>query len=308
MQRFKNILVIYEGDRVSLDRAVALAQKNGARLTLVQPLGEMPQDAQEVKIGGKSIDLQKLATQELEVPLKKLIAPLEEKGVEISAKVLIGTPFLEIIREVINNKRDLVIKTAEGKGGLNSRLFGSTETHLMRKCPCPVWIMKSGPEKRIQRILASVEPGGSDKEKEHLSTTIMELATSLAKAESAELHIVHAWNLFGESLLRRRGRATNEQVSEILAEIRNRHEHHLNSFIKKFADGNEKVHLIKGEAATVIPEIAKKENIDLLVMGTVCRTGIQGFIIGNTAENVLNVIDCSVLTVKPKGFESPVTV
>jgi nucleotide-binding universal stress UspA family protein len=49
------------------------------------------------------------------------------------------------------------------------------------------------------------------------------------------------------------------------------------------------------------------QGIDLLVMGTVCRTGIAGFLIGNTAEEVLNQVDCSVLTVKPEGFETPVT-
>jgi nucleotide-binding universal stress UspA family protein len=47
--------------------------------------------------------------------------------------------------------------------------------------------------------------------------------------------------------------------------------------------------------------------IDLLVMGSVCRTGIAGFLIGNTAEEVINQVDCSVLTLKPKGFITPVT-
>jgi nucleotide-binding universal stress UspA family protein len=42
-------------------------------------------------------------------------------------------------------------------------------------------------------------------------------------------------------------------------------------------------------------------------MGTVCRTGIAGFFIGNTAEKVLQEIDCSVLAIKPEGFETPVT-
>jgi nucleotide-binding universal stress UspA family protein len=49
------------------------------------------------------------------------------------------------------------------------------------------------------------------------------------------------------------------------------------------------------------------KDIDLLVMGTVCRTGIAGFLIGNTAEEVLNQVDCSVLTRKPVGFVTPVT-
>lgn len=42
-------------------------------------------------------------------------------------------------------------------------------------------------------------------------------------------------------------------------------------------------------------------------MGTVCRTGLSGFFIGNTAEKILDEVHCSVLTVKPDGFQSPIT-
>jgi universal stress protein E len=48
------------------------------------------------------------------------------------------------------------------------------------------------------------------------------------------------------------------------------------------------------------------EGIDLVVMGTVARAGIAGMLIGNTAERVLRKLPCSVLTVKPDGFVSPV--
>jgi nucleotide-binding universal stress UspA family protein len=41
-------------------------------------------------------------------------------------------------------------------------------------------------------------------------------------------------------------------------------------------------------------------------MGTVARTGISGFVMGNTAETILSQIDCSVLAIKPPGFETPV--
>jgi hypothetical protein len=41
-------------------------------------------------------------------------------------------------------------------------------------------------------------------------------------------------------------------------------------------------------------------------MGTVCRTGVPGFFIGNSAENVRQHVDCSSLAVKPKGFVTPV--
>lgn len=50
----------------------------------------------------------------------------------------------------------------------------------------------------------------------------------------------------------------------------------------------------------------KSKRIDLVVMGTVGRRGIKGFFMGNTAEKVLNNINCSVLAIKPKGWKTSV--
>jgi len=66
------------------------------------------------------------------------------------------------------------------------------------------------------------------------------------------------------------------------------------------------VYLLKGEAGRLIPALAAANEIELIVMGTVSRTGIAGLLIGNTAEKVLRQVDCSVLTVKPEGFITPV--
>jgi nucleotide-binding universal stress UspA family protein len=67
------------------------------------------------------------------------------------------------------------------------------------------------------------------------------------------------------------------------------------------------VHLARGEACELIPHLAQEKQIDLIVMGTVCRTGVPGVLIGNTAERVLRKLSCSLLTVKPEGSVSPVT-
>jgi hypothetical protein len=75
----------------------------------------------------------------------------------------------------------------------------------------------------------------------------------------------------------------------------------LNSIAWRSIDN--RIHLLKGDAEALIPALAKKR-IEIIVMGTVIRTGIAGFIVGNTAENILQRVDCSVLTVKPDGFVS----
>ena len=66
-------------------------------------------------------------------------------------------------------------------------------------------------------------------------------------------------------------------------------------------------HLVKGDADVVISELVSEKQADLLVMGTIARTGIPGVIVGNTAERLLPQIPCSVLAVKPADFKSPIT-
>lgn len=67
------------------------------------------------------------------------------------------------------------------------------------------------------------------------------------------------------------------------------------------------LHLLRGQPRSVIPDLAAQLRADLVVMGTVSRTGIPGLIMGNTAEIIIGRISCSVLAVKPPGFASPVT-
>lgn len=208
MQRFKNILLVFDQNKETLGRAVTLAKNNSARLTVVDVIEELPRDTRMLVTVMPPQDLQRLVVEERQEQLKKFIARLRKKRMRVSRNVLIGKPFQEIIREVVRKKRDLVIMTAEGKVELKDRLFGSTSMHLMRKCPCPVWVMKPTRRKRYARIVAAVDPDSSDEERNLLNVKILELATSLAQTEKSELHIVHAWTLYGVQVLKRRGRVS----------------------------------------------------------------------------------------------------
>lgn len=75
---------------------------------------------------------------------------------------------------------------------------------------------------------------------------------------------------------------------------------------QSFALGSSAITYNLTTTGKLIPKLAQTKGIELIVMGTVCRTGVAGLIIGNTAENILRQVDCSVLTVKPEGFVSPV--
>ena len=56
-----------------------------------------------------------------------------------------------------------------------------------------------------------------------------------------------------------------------------------------------------------IVDFIKRDDFDLIVMGTLARTGISGILIGNAPEKIINGIKCSPLAIKPNGFVSPIT-
>jgi universal stress protein E len=311
MQRFKNILLVDEGGaerKAALERAITLAKRNQAALTVVGILEGLPPKLPQIQ-GLEPATLQEMAIQERREQLENLVAPLRREGMKLTSNVLIGTPFLAIIREVLRNHHDLVMLNAEGNKGLKEMIFSSTEMHLMRKCPCPVWVTKPTHLTPYARILAAVDPDPAEVEHTALNRKIMELATSLAHLEQSELHIVHAWDQYGESILRGAPvRLPKEDVDKIVAETQKNHEKWLHELLRKYPLENLKhqVHLLKGEPEQLIPELAREKQIEIIVMGTVCRTGVDGFLTGNTAERVLHQVDCSVLTLKPDGFVTPV--
>lgn len=80
----------------------------------------------------------------------------------------------------------------------------------------------------------------------------------------------------------------------------------LHRFVKLFSErlGGIALESIYGELEDVISRFVESHGIDVVVMGTVARTGIAGLVMGNTAERVLRRLRGSVLAVKPTGFRT----
>lgn len=322
MQRFKDILCVLEDVKAGkyvMERAVTLAENNQARLTVVDVVEHVTAGIGMPEGGPISVDLQAALVGAHEQGLETLVDPYR-KRTEIEARVLAGVPFLEIIREVLRSDHDLVIKVPETRDFLD-RLFGSEDMHLLRKCPCPVWLIKPAKQKAYRRILAAVDVGDSYPPEELASRRalrwqILELASSLALSDFAELHVAHAWEPVAESALRGVLHTPEEKYIDYVEQERRDHAASLDGLMHDVTGDlgqdaldylKPRTHLVKGSARKEISALAKQIEADLVVMGTVARTGVPGFIMGNTAETILNQIDCSVLAVKPPGFITPVT-
>lgn len=233
---------------------------------------------------------------------------------KIETKVLIGRGFVEIIREVLREDCELIIKAVDQRESTTTKLFGGTDLKLLRKCPCPVWLIKTTEQEGDREVLVALDMQPDNPENEALNRRLLEVAAFLALAEFSALHIVHVWKMAYESYLRGpRTSYSDADVDKMIAEeeaVRTQWLTELVDAAPEFQTSDyikPELHIVKGDAKSVIPELAKKLGVELVIMGTVARTGVPGLLIGNTAETILSQLDHSVLALKPDGFVSPIT-
>lgn len=131
----------------------------------------------------------------------------------------------------------------------------------------------------------------------------MELGCSMAELQGAQLHVLHSLE-FPELDHALPARISSKKS----AEVRARAEQHINAQFANYELAlSPQVHLVTDPPDFAILQHIERHSVELLVMGTIARTGIAGMVVGNTAERLLPRIPCSVLAVKPAGFVSPVT-
>jgi universal stress protein E len=320
MQQFRKLLVMVSGDptrQPALMWAARLAQRNGAGIKLLAVTEDLPWYTRLVLPDAE--ERQRALVRDRSEALEELAAPLRLTGLDVATEVRTGRGHLEVVREVVSGGHDTLLKEAEP----NQRvLFGSTDMHLLRNCPCPLWLLKPGHEGGgFARVLAAVDPAPATDEADllhlkaelapndaALDAKVLELASSLADEVGGELHVVHAWSAPGEALVRGDLILTQEQVDQYVEESRAEARKAVDQLLARFPDptGRRRFHLLKGDPADVIADFAMTGHVDLIVMGTVGRSGIPGVVIGNTAESILQRVECSVLAIKPEGFVCPI--
>ncbi len=102
-----------------------------------------------------------------------------------------GIDFIEFVRQIREGKHDLVAKAAGSGTGLSDVMFSSLDTQLLRKCPCPVFIIKPRRKLSHARILAAVDLDTSNRKRIALDRAIVHCAAALAGLEEGNLDLLH---------------------------------------------------------------------------------------------------------------------
>ena len=172
---------------------------------------------------------------------------------------------------------------------------------LIRHCPVPLLIVKSAPRPSRRPILVALDPWHQNDKPASLDSRIVDAGRTISKSLNVPLHSVHAYSpLLGfvsdsafapvaipmslpqeemhEAMVRRRFKALNT----------------------KYHITPRRAHLQMGDPKFVLPALARSLKSQMVVMGTVSRSGMDRFLLGSTAEQVLDALPCDVLVVKSK--------
>lgn len=308
MKKFKSILVgvdlswcdslvgeeLSEPNQEAVDLALWLAKINGASIEFLFSL-DLSAKAQQL--------LEECSADEVTIldkansRLAGLVARAGGEGISAESRVVIGRSWIELIQQVLRNNHDLVVVGTRHHRGLEESVIGSTGQKLLRKCPCAVWVTKPKVDELFDSILVAHDL-------REVGDEAMQLGCSMAQLHNARLQVVHAAEY---------PELDSMFPSNISAERKKQYEQTAREHIESQLAATElpysaEIHYVEEPPDQAILACIEKHLVDLVVMGTVGRTGISGFITGNTAERLMHKLPCSLLAVKPPGFETPITV
>jgi nucleotide-binding universal stress UspA family protein len=202
-----------------------------------------------------------------------------------------GTPQALILARAEEWLADLIVVGSHGQTSAADALLGSVTDSIIRHAHCPVLIVRSA--ERTGHILA-----GTDFSDPALPA--LKAAASEANRVGGDLTVVHSldlvWAPAAYPALAFGGAPFNVSPDQI-KELETIAIERLEESLKELGVPGDTL-VTNGPAGTALVEVASERNADLIVVGTVGRTGLHRALLGSVAETVAKQAPCSVLIVR----------
>lgn len=217
-----------------------------------------------------------------------LINPLVNDQVTVDKEVMWNEHWYQsAVHACARLGADVMIKSTYAHGKSFAGLRKRSDYYLLRHSSCPVLLTKIAKSCGYQSVLAAIAIEDGDHRHNELNNLVISQARRICRTTGAELHVVAALE----------GRP---DIAGLLNIIVDEEEEELQSeqlISVRFGIDSEKIHLDYGSPEHVIMGAIKKTSPQLLVLGTVARTGISGAVLGNTCEKLLDRLSNDILVV-----------
>jgi universal stress protein E len=292
----------------AVNKAVQLARALGARLELFHAL-TAPIYADTFIYGDRSFsdvtgEMQQQAVTRLERLATRLKGHGRQRRLKISVAAEWDSPAYEaIIRRAQTSKADLIVAERHAGRHIAAALLHLNDWELLRLSPVPVLLVKSPRVYDRPVVLAAVDPSHRAAKPARLDDGILAIGVAVSAALRGQLHAVHAYVPVPGGR-----RPTDALDAETAARINAKTEAGARDRFERALAGvripRSRQLLIGLRPIEAIGQAAVAVHSDIVVMGAVSRSGLRRWILGDTAEGVLDHLSCDLLVVKPPRFKS----
>ena len=306
MSAYNNVLVVLDPSveqQKALNRAIELTRLQGGKLTAFLSVYDFSYEMTTMLSGEERESMRQAVIKDRELWLSDYLAAPRAGGINIDVKVVWhNRPFEAVVQAVLEEGYDLVIKGTHDHDVLKSMIFTPTDWHILRKCPCPVLLVKDHDWPQGGNIIAAVNAGSQQEHHQALNLSVIAKAQQMAAMLNADTHLVNAYP----------GTPVNIAIEipefnpqEYNSTMKAHHADAISALATKSNIAASHCHVSEGMPEDVLPQLATQLDAEIMVIGTIGRTGLSAAIIGNTAEHVIDRLDCDVLAIKPDNFVSP---
>ena len=205
--------------------------------------------------------------------VKNAVSPLIDKGIRVTVEVEWDKDWYQAVVRVADRiEADAVFKSSHKHSASQRLLKPTSDRTLLRQCSCPVLLVKSGKEadSSDRTILAAVQFRGEPGAYEALNRKILDFSQRLLATDSVKVHFINAYTDLS-------------------------HRPDKGQLVRACGVPGEQVHIKMGETDDVIVDFARELDADMVVIGNSARTGLSALINTNTAEKILDKLDCNLL-------------
>ncbi len=279
---------------LALDRAIELAASHGSELALVHVMQpDLPPLAapEMIVVPPNFEEMLKDACNE---GLTRAAAIVREAGVHVSTHLELGRAAARITACADALSADLIMLGTRGNTGFKRLMLGSVAEEVVRTANQPVLTVHPGDDRSIEPVRRILLPTDFSEAADQALAAAMLI---LSGSEDAEILLVHTYHIaptvvplggFGNGappmLVKNAHQLAEDAAKPSAVALRER-------------GFQVEVVVERGDPAEVVTELAADRDIDVIVMGTRGHSKWRQFLLGSTAERIVEHAPCPVLTV-----------
>ncbi len=300
MKNYRNIIVVLDAREINdhaLEKALYLARLDRkTKVTVFLPIFDFSYALSSIMSFPNKEEMLEKVVAAKQAEVEKVIAAQKIENNNIAVKVVWGRSEGGALgRELKAGNYDLIIKTASKDVDLlSSFFFTPMDWKLLRKANVPVILVKDKvwkPEGILLVAVSYTEKGFENR----VNLKLLREAQILSLLTNTSIHLVNAVPCPTTNISLDVPGFLPDTYNEVIKE---EHVKKINEFALAHKISLDHVHTISGLPEEVIPDTAKTLDVTAVLMGSLGRDGFTGTVIGNTAEMIIDEMDCDMIVLK----------